>query len=694
MTVLDHLFLNAGDPPRAEEIPEKLIHFQDQRVDEYYWLRERESPKVLELLNKENQYTKSVTAELESLEEQLFSEIKGRIKETDLSAPVRKGSYIYFSKTEEGLQYPIHARKRIGTETEEILVDENEEALGHSFFALGGLSISPSEDLVAYLTDLDGSELYTLTVRSISAPRDVKARLENCYYGLSWSLDSQTIFYTRTDSQMRPYQVWCLDFVTGESRLVFQEDDDAYFVGIGTTKDDKYIVIEVGSKTTTQIFTIDASFTKAEPKPFSKRVKDLEYSIEHWREHFFVVTNRDNPDFGLMMVDEGVNDHTKWKPYLETVDGVRLLDIEVFADYLALQERYLATARLRIVDLRSKSIFEVQKSEEVSSIYIGENEEFESTILRYEYSSMITPRSVFEIDLETKKSTLLKQSEVLGDFDSSRYATFRIWANSEDNTKIPISVVCRADLQPDGTGHPTLVYGYGSYEHSIDPTFSSLRLSLLDRGIVFAFAHIRGGGEMGRNWYLDGKLENKKHTFTDFIDCTRTLIDLGWADPDKIAARGGSAGGMLMGAIANMAPNLYKVIVAEVPFVDCLTTILDPSLPLTTFEWEEWGNPITDKAIYDVMKSYTPYDNVGESQYPFLLVTAGLNDPRVSYWEPAKWVQRLRKKTANPRVILKIEMGSGHQGPSGRYDAWRDEAFVYAFLLTALESAQSPGSDS
>ncbi len=684
MTALENFFKNAGIPPRARETPKALTHFQDDRVDEYYWLRDRDSPETIDLLNRENEYTKRVTSGLEGLEDQLFLEIKGRIKETDLSVPVRKGNYNYFAKTQEGLQYPMHARKRIGSETEEILVDENDEAFGHSFFALGGLAVSPSEELAAILSDTDGSELYKLTVRSIASPSYIKAQLEECYYGLAWSLDSLSVFYTKTDRQMRPYQVWRLDLQSGQSELVFQEDDAGYFVGIGTTKDDKFIAIESASKTTTQIFTIDAAAPLTRPVPFSERVKDLEYSIEHWKDRFFVVSNRDNPDFSLMVVEEGVNDHLKWEPYLETSEAVRLLDIEVFADFMAIQERHLATTRLRVVDLRSKNIFEVEKSEEVSTIDIGENEEFESKILRYEYASMITPRSVFEIDLETRQSTLLKQSEVLGNFDQTRYKTFRVWADARDGTKIPISVVCRSDLQASEIGYPALIYGYGSYEHSIDPAFSSARLSLLDRGMLFAFAHVRGGGEMGRAWYMDGKLDRKTHTFTDFIDCTQTLIESGWADRSKIAARGGSAGGMLMGAIANMAPELYKVIVAEVPFVDCLTTILDPSLPLTTFEWEEWGNPVTDESIYELMKSYTPYENVAQTQYPFMLVTAGLNDPRVSYWEPAKWVQRLRVKTINPRVILKTEMGAGHQGPSGRYDAWRDEAFVYAYLLSAL----------
>ena len=687
MSSLEEMFQNAGPPPTAHQIPKVLTHFHDDRIDEYYWLREKDSPKVTQLLNEENAYAKQVTKDLSPFEDKLFQEIKDRIKETDLSVPVLKRSYLYFSKTEEGLQYPIHVRKKLGSAEDETLLDENVEAGSHSFFALGGLSVSPSDGRLAFLADRDGSELHTLVVRELQDPFQILAQVEECYYGLAWSLDSNTVFYTKTDSQMRPYQVWRLDLATSSTHLVFQEDDESYFVGIGATKDEKFIVIEVASKTTTQAFLLDAADPLSEPKPFSNRIKNVEYFLEHWQNRFFIVTNRDNPDFSLMTVNDDVNDQSKWELFVEPSKGVRLLGIEVFSDYIALEERHLATTRIRLIDLRSNTVYEIPKKEEVSSIYVGANEEFDSRTLRYEYSSMTTPKSVFDLDLDSRESVLLKQTEVLGEFDSADYSTFRIWADATDGTRIPVSVVCRADLSPSEKGHPTLIYGYGSYEHSIDPAFSSLRLSLLDRGVVFAIAHVRGGGEMGRSWYLDGKFEKKMHTFTDFIDATNALIKLGWADPSRIAARGGSAGGMLMGTVANLAPGLYRTVIAEVPFVDCLTTILDPSLPLTTFEWEEWGNPITDKAIYDVMKSYTPYENVVAAQYPFMLVTAGLNDPRVSYWEPAKWVQRLRMVTTNPRVLLKTEMGAGHQGPSGRYDAWRDEAFLYSFILSAFELA-------
>lgn len=689
MSSLEELFKNAGPPPVADEAPVTLRHFEDERIDEYYWLKDRESPNVTALLSEENSYTARVTSGLKPLEEQLYQEIKGRIKETDLSVPVRKKSYLYYSRTETGKQYAIHARKQAENTSEELLFDENQEAFGKAFFALGGLLVSPSEQLISYLCDTDGSELYKLAVRKISDPANVLLELEDCYYGLAWSADSKTVFYTKTDAQMRPYQVWKVDLESKSSELVFQEDDEGYFVGIGTTKDDKFIVIETASKTTSQAFLIDSATPSATPEPFSARVKGLEYSIEHWHDSFFVLTNRDNADFSLMIVKHGVNDHAKWEQFIGTTEGVRLLDLEVFSDFIAIEERHMATTRLRVVVPATKEVFEVPKSEEVSSIYLGANEEFSSKTLRYEYTSMVTPRSVFDFDFETRRSTLLKQTEVLGDFASSRYKTLRVWAESRDGAKVPISLVCRSDINPRPGGHPTLIYGYGSYEHSIDPVFSPIRLSLLDRGVVFALAHIRGGGEMGRAWYLNGKLERKPNTFTDFIDCTKELVEKGWSDPTRIAARGGSAGGMLMGAVVNLEPKLYKAIVAEVPFVDCLTTILDPSLPLTTFEWEEWGNPVTDRSIYEIMKSYAPYENISGAEYPFMLVTAGLNDPRVSYWEPAKWVQRIRKRTSHPRVILKTEMGAGHQGPSGRYEIWRDEAFVYSFILSALGVADT-----
>lgn len=685
MTKLESHFENAGSPPKAEQVPKTLTHFSDVRIDEFYWLNDKGSPKVIDLLQQENTYTSKVTEPLKGLEEKLFDEIKSRIKQTDLSVPVKKRNFTYLSQTIEGLQYPIHLRKHLVSEESQILVDENLEAGDSDFFSLGGLDISPNEKLIAYLTDKDGSELYTLIVREIEHPENILAQVDKCYYGTAWSLDSRYIFFVKTDQQMRPYQIWKLDLDTSQSDLVYQEDDESFYIGVGATKDEKFVVIECGSKTTNQSLLIDASTPQAEPVAFSQRIKDLEYSIEHHNNIFFVVTNRDDPNFDLMTVDENTYDHLQWELFLERQHDVRLLGIEVFANYVALLERHNAVTRLRIIEIKSKTIYEVPKTEEVSTIYLGANEEFDSEILRFEYTSMVTPRSVFEIDMNTKQSTLLKKSEVLGDFNEASYKTFRIWADSHDGVKIPISVVCRSDLEPNKTGHPTLLYGYGSYEHSIDPTFSSVRLSLLDRGIVFAIIHVRGGGELGRSWYLDGKLEKKPNTFSDFISGRDAMVNLGWSDRSKIAARGGSAGGMLMGAIANIAPTRFTAIVAEVPFVDCLTTILDPALPLTVFEWEEWGNPLENLETYKVMKSYSPYDNISSEEYPFILATAGLNDPRVSYWEPSKWVQRLRARTQNPKIILKTELGAGHQGPSGRYDAWRDEAFVYSFIIQALE---------
>lgn len=685
MTNLGEYFDTAGKPPLAKKVPYTMEHFNDRRVDEYYWLRQKESQEVLDLLHQENQYAKEVMEPLHDLQTALFQEIKSRIKETDLSVPVQKGSYLYFSKTQEGLQYPMHYRKSNSGAKEQLLLDENELAKGRDFFALGGMSVSPNSELMAYLTDTDGSEVYTLSVHKIGEPNTEVTTIESCYYGLAWSLDSSSVFYTKADDQMRPYQIWKVNLGNLSHKLVFEEEDEAFYIGLGTTKDDKFIVIEAGSKTTNQDFIIDAASPESTPIPFTDRVQDLEYSIEHHDRGFFIATNRDTDDFSLMFTEENTYDHNRWKPFCAPEENVRLLGIEIFKHHLALLERHQAVTRLRVIDLNSNQIFEIPKTEEVSTIYVGDNEEFNSNILRYEYTSMVTPRTVYEVNMDTYETKLLKQSEVLGGFESRKYKTFRIWSQARDGALVPISLVCRADLEPSNAGHPTLMYGYGSYEHSIDPTFSSSRLSLLDRGMVFAFAHIRGGGEMGRNWYLDGKMEHKVNTFTDFIDATKSLIDTGWSSSEKIAARGGSAGGMLMGAIANLEPDLYRCIVAEVPFVDCLTTILDPSLPLTTFEWEEWGDPTKDQKIYDLMKSYTPYENVIEASYPLMLVTAGLNDPRVSYWEPAKWVQRLRDRTVNARIILKTEMGAGHQGPSGRYDVWKDEASVYAFILSALE---------
>jgi oligopeptidase B len=488
--------------------------------------------------------------------------------------------------------------------------------------------------------------------------------------------------------------------------LVYEEPDDRFYLGVGRTRDDRYILVGLDSKMTSEVWAIDADEPLGDLFVIEPRRQGVEYSVDHDRGdpalgrdgRFLIVTNDGAVDFRLMEAPDDAPGREQWREVIPARDDVRLDGVDPFADHLVVYERRGGETRVRVVDAATGASADLDRPESPSTVWAGANPEYESTTLRYEYTSLVTPRSVFDLDLASGEVVLRKRQPVLGDFDPGRYRTERRWAVAGDGTRVPMSLVYRPDLvTPSAGGAPCLLYGYGSYETSIDPTFGSLRLSLLDRGFVFAIAHVRGGGEMGRRWYEEGKLAAKPNTFTDFVACARTLVDEGLTSPDRLVARGASAGGLLMGAVANLAPDLFRAVVAEVPFVDCLTTILDETLPLTVLEWEEWGNPVDDPAIYSVMKSYSPYDNVrsvdGDGnpvRYPDILATAGLSDPRVGFWEPAKWVARLRAANPQNRVLLKTELGAGHGGPSGRYDAWRDEAFVYAFILDALGMADTP----
>ncbi len=533
-------------------------------------------------------------------------------------------------------------------------------------------------------------------------------------YGSAWANDNATVFYVRVDEAMRPFQLW--RHVVGADPagdvVLIEEPDDHFFLGVGRTRDDRFLVCGLNSQVTSEVRILDAddptgAFSIVEP-----RRHGVEYSVDHDRgdpgggrpPRFLVVTNDGAEDFRLMEAPEDAPGRANWTEVIGSRPGVRLDAVDPFALHLAVFEREGGETRMRVIEHATGVATPIAQPESPSTVWGESNPEYDSTVLRYGYTSLATPRSVFDLDLVGGGVTLLKRQPVLGEFDPSHYRTARRWAAATDGTEVPISLVYRPDLVAEpgagtgpGGGAPCLLYGYGSYEISVDPSFSSLRLSLLDRGFVFAIAHVRGGGELGRHWYEDGKFAAKPNTFTDFVACARHLVDGGWTSPDRLVARGGSAGGLLMGAVANLAPDLFRAIVAEVPFVDCLTTILDESLPLTVIEWEEWGNPVTDPEIYAVMKSYAPYDNVAATgpdgrpvRYPDILATAGLSDPRVGFWEPAKWVAKLRATNPENHVLLKTEMGAGHGGPSGRYDAWRDEAFVYAFVLDALGLTGTP----
>ena len=685
-------------PPIARRSPTTRRHHGDEVVDDYAWLRHRDDPEVRSYLEAENAYTEAAMAHTAALREVLFEEIKGRIQETDLSVPVRKGDWWYYSRTEEGRQYAIHCRKPAGPRgelepaadaAEQVLLDENTEAGDAEYFAVGAFDTTPDAGLLAWSCDTSGDETYTMRFRDLTTGADLPDEIPGTYYGTAWAGDNATFFYVRPDAAMRPYQLWRhrLGTSVDDDVLVHTEDDERFYLGVGSTKDECFIVLGLGSKVTSEVWVLDADDPIGAFRVVEPRCQDVEYSVEHWGDRFFIVTNADGAEnFKLVSAPDATPARAHWSDVVGHRPDVKLSGFDVFAGHLVLFERAEGLRRIRVRPLGDGAGEEhvIDQPEAVSTASGGSNPEFESTVLRYSYTSMVTPSTVFDYDMATRQRTLRKQQPVLGGYDPDRYVTERLWATADDGTAVPISLVRRIDRLREVTA-PALLYGYGSYEASMDPTFSSARLSLLDRGFVFAIAHVRGGGEMGRRWYTEGKLLAKRSTFTDFLACARYLVEQGWTSPSRLAIRGGSAGGLLVGAVVNMAPELFGAVVAEVPFVDALNTILDPSLPLTVMEWEEWGNPLECAEVYHYMKGYAPYENVEAKDYPPMLVTAGLNDPRVSYWEPAKWVARLRAtKTDANRLLLKTEMGAGHMGPSGRYDAWRDEAFVYAFLLDTL----------
>lgn len=691
-------------PPVASRRPTVLRAHGDERVDDYYWLRNRDDPEVIACLEAENEYTHAAMAHTEQLQQELFEEIKSRVQETDASAPVRKGPYEYFTRTIEGKQYAIHCRRSAGTPGlpdpfaapgtppgEEVLLDENVLAEGHEYFALGGFTVSPDYTRLAYSVDVTGGERYELHFRDLTTGDDLPDVVPDVYYGLAWANDNQTCFYTRPDAAMRPWQIWRhrLAAPITDDVLVRQEDDDRFYASVGRTRTGRYVVISLGSKITSEVWIVDADEPEAPAQVVEPRRQGVEYDVEHHRsaEHgdrFFVLTNDDGAEnFKLMVAPAEHPGRDNWREVIPPREDVRLEDVDAFVGHLVQSERADGLERVVVRRLADDDTHVIAMPDPVYSVGVGGNPEFETPTLRFEYTSLVAPPSSYDYDFETRDRTLVKQQPVPG-YEPDRYESHRLWATSHDGVRVPISVVHRRGVAHDGTA-PAVLYGYGAYEISIDPSFSVARVSLLDRGVVFAIAHVRGGGELGRHWYEDGKLDRKPNTFKDFIASAEHLLSESYMSPERLAARGGSAGGLLMGAVANMRPDLFRAIVADVPFVDALTTMLDETLPLTVTEWEEWGDPVTDPEIYKAMKSYSPYDNVEAKDYPAICATAGLNDPRVQYWEPAKWVAKLRAtKTDDNLLVLKTEMGAGHAGPSGRYDAWRDEAFVLAFLLDQL----------
>jgi oligopeptidase B len=671
-------------PPVAKVVPKKLEEHGNVRIDNYFWLRDRNNPEVIAYLKAENSYTEAAMADSKGVEEKIYAEFKKRIKQTDMSVPFRRDGYYYYTRTEEGKDYPIYCRKKGSLDApEQIVVDANKEAEGHKYCSVQRPVISSNSDIVAYPVDTVGRRFYTIRFKDLSTGEMLKDSIPDVTDNAAWANDNKTLFYVKQHpTTLRAYQVYrhVLGTDTSADVLVFEEKDDTYSCQIFKTKSKKYIMIASYQTLASEYLYLDASTPDGKFKVIEPRRRGHEYSVEHFEDHFYIRTNYHAKNFRLMKAPVGSPGLANWQEVIGHRDDVLLGDIEIFRDFLIVEERSNALIQLRVRPWSGTEEHYIDFGEPAYAVFAAENPEFDTLLFRYRYSSLTTPLSAFDYNMKTREKTLLKREEVRGGFDSANYVTEREWATASDGQRIPISLVYRKGFKKDGKS-PLLIYGYGSYGISMDAEFNPFVVSLLDRGFVYAIAHIRGGQEMGRRWYEDGRQLSKIHTFTDFIAATEHLVKQKYASPDLVFAKGGSAGGLLMGAIINIRPELFKGVIANVPFVDVVTTMLDDSIPLTTSEYDEWGNP-NEKKYYDYILSYSPYDQVKAQKYPNLLVTTGFHDSQVQYWEPAKWVAKLRAtKTDNNLLLLKTKMSAGHGGASARYERWRDAAFEYAFLL-------------
>jgi oligopeptidase B len=668
----------------VKRIPTRLEKHGHVRIDDYYWLRERDNPEVIAYLKAENDHAEKQMSHAKALQEKLFAEIKGRIKQTDMSVPFRLDDYFYYTRYEEGKEYPLYARKRGSLDQpEEIMLDANVLAVGHEFFSIGGWSVSFEHNLLAYAVDTQGRRMFTSYVKDLTTGRLLQDIIADVTENLVWANDNRTLFYSKQDpTTLRPFRIYrhVLGTDRNQDQLVFEEKDETYSAYIFKSKSKKFLLMLSAHATSHEYRYLDAYDPFGEFKLFLARERNHEYHVDHFQERFIIRTNDGAKNFRLAAtpVDKPGKEH--WQEIIPHRSDVYLGDFEIFRDHLVLEERKRGLTQIRVIPWSGAEAYDLEFEEPAYRANVGTNPEINTTVLRYEYTSMKTPLSIYDFDMNTRHKTLLKQEEVLGGFRSEDYDSERLYAPAVDGTEVPISIVYRKGMKKDAQ-HPLLLYGYGAYGVSIDAAFASPRLSLLDRGFVFAIAHVRGGQELGRQWYEDGKLLNKKNTFTDFIACAEFLIREKFTRPDRLFAMGRSAGGLLMGAVTNMRPDLFKGIVAEVPFVDVITTMLDPSIPLTTGEYDEWGDP-NQREYYFYMLSYSPYDNVEAKDYPNLLITGGLHDSQVQYWEPAKWASKLRAlKTDKNRLLLKTNMDAGHGGASGRFRRHHETAFAYTFLL-------------
>lgn len=673
-------------PPVAEKVPFELEKHGDVRVDNYYWLNNREDQKVIDYLNAENAYYEEMTAHTKAFQEDLFQEMKSRIKEDDESVPYFKNGYYYITRFEKGKDYPIYSRKKGSLDApEEILFDCNEMAEGHSYFNLGGLNVSPDNNLVAFGVDYVSRRQYTIQVKNLNTGEIYPEKITNTTGGSSWANDNKTLFYTRNNEvTLRSDKIYKhkLGKSPESDQLVYEEKDDTYNTFVYKEKSQKYLLIGSSSTVSDEYRYLDANNPDGEFKILQKRERGLEYGVSYYDGKFYIVTNKDNAtNFKLVTCPENKTSKENWTDLIPHREDVLLEGIDIFKNYLVISERSGGLSKLRIRSWDTSTDYYLPFDSETYTAYTTSNVEFDTDVVRFGYQSMTTPASVMDFNMTTQEKTLLKEQEVPGGtFDKNNYVEERIWATAEDGTKIPMSVVYRKGMEKNGK-NPVLQYAYGSYGYTIDPYFSTTRLSLLDRGFIFVLAHIRGGQYMGRQWYEDGKMLKKMNTFTDFVDCSKHLIAEKYTSAEHLYAQGGSAGGLLMGVVINIAPELYNGVVSQVPFVDVVTTMLDDSIPLTTGEYDEWGNP-NDKEYYDYMLSYSPYDNVKAQAYPNMLVTTGLHDSQVQYWEPAKWVAKLRDmKTDDNLLFMDTNMDAGHGGASGRFESLKETAKVYSFLL-------------
>jgi len=666
------------------------------RVDNYYWLNQRENSEVIDYLNAENAYEETMMKHTEQLQNQLFEEIIGRIKQEDVSVPVKHKGYVYYSRFEEGMEYPIYCRKKsisddiyetMDKSAEEVLLDGYEMSRGYSYFDIGAYTISPDNQLIAYSIDTVSRRQYQIFIKEIATGKMFSEVIQNTTGNMVWANDNKTFFYSMKDESLRSCRIMRHEIGTdpNDDVEVYYEADSTFYSFVGKTKSDRYIIIVSESTLSSEIRFIDADRPKDEFKIVQKRQDDMLYGIGHFGDYFYLMTNADGArNFKIMRTPVNATEKENWEEFIPYREDVLIEDFDIFNDFIVIEERKNGLVNMRVMSWDGKTDYYIDFGEPAYTVGTSANPEFDTHLLRYSYNSMTTPNSVYQYDMVNKTATLMKRQEVVGGYEPTEYVTERLYAPAKDGVLVPISLVYKKGLVKNGQ-NPLVLYGYGSYGESLDAYFSSARLSLLDRGFVWAIAHIRGGEEMGRKWYEDGKLFKKKNTFNDFISCGEYLVNQGYTNSGKMFAMGGSAGGLLVGAVANMAPQLFKGIIAQVPFVDVVTTMLDESIPLTTGEYDEWGNP-NEKDFYEYMLSYSPYDNVEAKDYPAMLVTTGLHDSQVQYWEPAKWVAKLRElKTDDNPLYLKTNMDYGHGGASGRFEPFKEVALEYAFMLDLIK---------